>query len=246
MLLLVEANEDGRVRLHALLSEAYHIVDAADGREGIERAARIMPDIVLSAVHLPGVSGFQLCRSLKQARCTCHIPVVLLLPGTNNPARLDALRHGADASLCRPIAPEELSLQLANLIELRRTLRRFNRLRPAAPVALCPENRADDGVFLRKLHQSVLAHLDEPDFDLQILCREVQMSRTQLYRKLKELTSQSVAKYVRSVRLGVARHLLETTALSIGEVAFRVGFRDQSYFTRTFVGKFGVRPREVR
>lgn len=245
LLLLIEDNEDVLYYIHTLLGGRYHIAEARDGQEGVEKARLLVPDIIISDVMMPRLDGFELCRSLKQDVRTSHIPIVLLTAKAAEADKFMGIQYGADAYLTKPVNEKELILRLEALIELRRRIQQHYRRFVSDSVESLPADE-DGSSFLKEIHAIVIDHIGDQNFGPSELCRAIGMSRTQLYRKLKALTNYTIANYIRSLRLHKARQLLKTTGLSIGEIAVRVGFNDQSYFSRTFSAEFGAPPSSAR
>ncbi|UOQ54841.1 two-component regulator propeller domain-containing protein [Hymenobacter cellulosivorans] len=237
----------------ALASEGYRIVMAASGPEAAQLAASLVPSLVVSDVMMPpGFDGFELCRQLKTAVTTSHIPVVLLTARATATDRIEGLETGADAYLTKPFAPRELRAQVRNLLALRR------RVGPelAAPEPSAPESfRAYaaavaalpslDQTFLTKVEEAVEQHLDNGEFSVEMLSEEVALSRAQLHRKLKALTGQAPSDFIRSLRLRRAHVLLAARAGSVSEIAYQVGFNSPAHFSTSFSKQFGYAPSEV-
>ena len=243
LVLLIEDNADVITYLTSFLSGDYRIATATDGRQGIEQAIELTPDLVVSDVMMPEKDGFEVCETLKTDERTSHIPVILLTAKSDTAARLEGLTHGADAYLAKPFNKEELLVRMEKLIELRQRLQeRFDKF--SKFVKSEPATRED--IFLQKLIRIVEANLADEHFGLPDLCRKAGLSRSQLFRKLKALTGKSTTHFIRSIRLAKGKSMLETTDITVSEVAFAVGFGSASYFTRMFGEEFGIAPGEVR
>ena len=244
-ILIVEDNPDVQAYLQACLEGQYEIIKAGNGQEGIDKALEIVPDLIISDVMMPEKDGFELCRYLKKNERTSHIPIVLLTARADEASRLEGLEGGADAYLPKPFNQKELFVRLKKLIELRQRLQA--RYQQASPFSLPPEaafSREDD--FIKKVQAQMKAHLSDETFGVRELAGELAMSRSQVFKKLKALTGQSIAQYMRSYRLHCARQLLKSSTLSVSEVAYAVGFRDPAYFSRVFSDAFGAPPSEAR
>ncbi|MBL7775025.1 MAG: response regulator, partial [Saprospiraceae bacterium] len=245
-LLLIEDNADVVRYVASLLAADYEIHEAANGREGVEAAFRLVPDLVISDVMMPEMDGYQVCRILKTDELTCHIPIVLLTAKADRQSKIKGLTHGADEYLPKPFDPEELFVRLEKLLELRRRLQE----KYAGPDQLSTLARSAaaslDELFLQKAISIVEVRLADEEFDMPQLCLALNMSRSNLFRKLKALTGKSATDFIRSIRLKKAKDLLETTDMNVMEVCYAVGFGSPNYFSRVFQEAFGVTPSEVR
>src|SRR5690606_2503562 len=182
---------------------------------------------------MPKMDGVELCRRLKTNEKTAHIPLILLTARASGGDRLEGLETGADDYLIKPFEAAELLVRIKNLIDSRRKLREhFSR-----EIILQPTGIAISSVdehFLNNAIRTIEEHMSDAAFGLDVFCRELGMSRTQLFRKLKALTNYAPGDFIRLMRLKRAAELLSRGAGSIGEVAYRVGFQDPSYFTKSF------------
>ena len=246
LVLLIEDNPDVTTYLASFLSGEYRIITAANGQEGIEKAFGHIPDLVVSDVMMPEMDGFEVCRTLKTDERTSHIPVILLTAKADMTSKIEGLKHGADAYLAKPFNKEELLVRLEKLIELRRELQERYGRNDIFLKNVISQPLSLDEIFLQKVIGIVEANLADEDFGMHELCRAVHMSRSHLFRKLKALTGKSTTVFIRSIRLGKARELLETTGLNVSEVAYGVGFSNPKYFSRVFQEEFGIPPSEVR
>lgn len=244
-LLLVEDNTDVVQYLSSLLSADYHIHKARNGKEGVEAAFHIVPDLVISDIMMPEMDGLDLCRILKTDIRTSHIPVIMLTAKADLDSRLEGLEFGADAYLAKPFEERELKVQLRKLYELRQALRK----RYAEPGLPAPSNlpafRRED-IFFQKLHAALEENYSNAAFGVPEFCSVMTMSRPNLYRKLTALTGKNIEDYLRSFRLRKAHELLRNTDLNVQEVAWDCGFNDAAHFTRVFHAEFGINPSRVR
>lgn len=250
-LLLIEDNPDVRTYIEDLLKKTYQITVAENGQEGIDKALELIPDIIISDVMMPLKDGFEVCQTLKTDERTSHIPIILLTAKATTENRIEGLRGGADAYLTKPFNKEELFVRLEKLVELRKALQ----ARYAAPVPFLQQVQAKskpkaepslDDLFLQKLVKVVRDRLDDPDLAVADLCRAVNLSNMQVNRKLKALTGRTPSRFIRSIRLEKGMELLQTTELTISEIAYDVGFSDPNYFSRSFSEEFGHPPNVIR
>ena len=245
VLLIVEDSREVADYLAAILKSEYRIECAQDGKSGLEKALNLIPDIILSDVMMPEMDGIALLEKVKHDIRTSHIPVVMLTAKADVASRLSGLESGADAYLAKPFDEKELHIVLKNLIAIRTKLHE----RYASPDDFPPppENgyKIEDA-FMEKVRHVLEANLDDDEFGIAQLCRELAVSRTQLYRKFKSVSNQSIADYFKLLRLFKSKLLLSTTKMNVTEVAFASGFKNLSYFSREFTHHFGKSPKEFR
>ncbi len=244
-ILIVEDHSDMRNLLADFLHDHYEISIAENGQRGIEMALEIVPDLVISDIMMPEMDGLQFTRKLKLNMVTSHIPVILLSVKNQLEYRIEGLEVGADAYVSKPFSYKELRLRIRNLLEIREQLkRRFSNdhqlTAAAAAVTLL------DKEFMQKCQQSVEKHIGEQNFNVDILCREIGMSRTQAYRKVKNITGFSLNELIIHIKLRRALKLLSDSQLNISEIAYSLGFCDHAHFSRHFHKKFGCPPKEFR
>lgn len=251
LVLIVDDYPDILQYLCSALSDRYWVESAADGREGLEKALQLTPDLIISDVMMPEMDGMELCRHLKQNPVTSHIPVVLLTARADADSKLEGLNNQADAYLAKPFSPAELGLILRNLLANREALRKY--YLAAAGLSATSEApnpavgiSALEQAFLERAHEVVIQHLDDPDFHVDDLCRAMLMSQSQLHRKLTALTGMPANRFIRKIRLQEAAQLLRSTSLNVAEVAYDTGFRDPDYFGRAFRKMYGMAPTEYR
>lgn len=247
LILVIEDNADVVTYLKSCLEPDYDLDVAYNGSFGIKKALQNIPDLIICDVMMPGKSGFEVCQTLKNDERSSHIPIVLLTARADAASRLEGLGVGADAYLAKPFVKEELDIRLEQLMALRHTLQlKYARL---VVSSTHPEN--DDSPptpetsFLLKLNQIIQEHMEDPGFSNAQLASRMQLSQSQLFRKIKALTGKSTAIYIRSLRLHKAKKLLETTNLNVSEIGYMVGFNDPSYFSRSFQKEFGVPPSAI-
>ena len=245
MLLIIEDNADVTEYIISCLDKDYALHTARNGKEGVEKAREIVPDVILCDVMMPEMDGFEACRILKSERSTSHIPIILLTAKATQEDKVAGLSQGADAYLTKPFDKEELLVRLKNLAAVSQRLQERLSMAPG-PDEQPSEQEQREATFLKELHEIVETNMSDESFDTNRLCRAIAMSRTQLHRKLKALTGQATASYIRSIRLQKAKTLLESTDMPIGEIAIQVGYKDFSHFSRSFAKEFGVLPSEVR
>ncbi len=230
-----------------------NIYFAYNGQAGIEKALETIPDLIISDVMMPIKDGFEVVETLKNDERTSHIPIILLTAKADVQSRLAGLRRGADAYLSKPFHQEELLVTVDNLLETRKKLQLkyqqtiFTTEAPVTPERpLAKENTDVEDVFLQNIRLLIEENYTQEDFGLPQLCLKAGMSRSQLFRKMKALTDIAPSDLIRSHRLNRAKALLESGTVNVAEAAWRVGFKDPSYFSKLYQEEFGVAPSAVK
>jgi signal transduction histidine kinase/DNA-binding response OmpR family regulator/ligand-binding sensor domain-containing protein len=241
-ILLVEDNAGVRAYVRRHLAKDYRLLEAADGRDGLAQAREALPDLILSDVMMPAMDGIELCRALKADPATDFIPVILLTARAEMEDRIGGLEEGADDYLTKPFEVAELQARIANLIRSRQRLReRFSD--PPLTVQPTPvEVASTDQAFLDAVRTVIEANLANEDFSVDQLAEAVGFSRVHLYRRLQELIGEAPSALIRSMRVGRAAQLLAQQAGTVSEVAYGVGFKSVSHFSRVFRKHHGHPP----
>src|SRR5690606_4445395 len=222
--------------------ENYHIVTATNGEKALLQLSKYEIDIVLSDVMMPGVDGFELCKSIKEDIETSHIPVILITAKSGSESAVEGLELGADAYLTKPFSVKQLRLQVHNILQSRRLLRERFHSSLIEPQTLS-YNKTDQK-FLDAIIKVVEENLLVSNFGVEELSREAGISRSGLHKKLKKLIGLGPNELIRSVRLKHAAKMIATQEYSVSEVAYSTGFSSPSYFTKCFTREFGVNPKE--
>jgi signal transduction histidine kinase/ligand-binding sensor domain-containing protein/DNA-binding response OmpR family regulator len=241
--LLVEDNKEFRIALTDSLSRSFNVLSASNGSEAFELAVKSVPDIIVSDVMMPGMDGFELCRKVKSTLEVSHIPVVLLTAKTNSESRETGYESGADSYLAKPVNVSLLETRIRGLIELREKLKK----RFQTTIDLEPEKvnlTSLDEKFILKAKEIVEKNIDDETLNVHRLVKEMSTSNSMLYRKITGLTGLSPNEFIKNIRLKRAAQLLSENKFNISEVAFAVGFHDQSYFSVCFKKHFGKTPSE--
>ncbi len=247
IILVVEDNYDMREYIKESMESNCHVEEAVNGEQGVRKAIKIIPDLIISDMMMPKMGGNELVRILKNEETTSHIPIILLTAKAAHEDKLDGLETGADDYLTKPFDIKELQVRVKNLINNRKKLQeKYSKFK-----SLKPENQEQklngiDEKFMLKVAKVIDEHLSEEEFDIEYFCNEVAMSRTQLHRKLKALTGKSASLYIRSVKLAKAKKMIEDREGNISEIAYSVGFSSPIYFSRCFKDEFGYPPSELK
>ncbi|NII27273.1 response regulator [Pseudoflavitalea sp. X16] len=240
-LLLVEDNEDFRFYLKDNLRQYFTILEAADGKEGWQKALGHHPDLVVSDISMPEMSGTDLCRKIKKDQRTSHIPVILLTALAGEEQQLKGLETGANDYLTKPFNFEILLSRIRNLLTqqaiARKTFEKRIEVNPADVSVASPDEQ-----FLHQVMEMIEKNMSNPDFSVEELSRGVYMSRVALYKKVLALTGKTPIEFIRSVRLKRAAQLLEKSQMTVAEIAYEVGFNNPKYFSKYFKSEYHVLP----
>ncbi|NIA31535.1 MAG: response regulator, partial [Actinobacteria bacterium] len=245
LILIIDDSEDEREYIRDELSLVYSILEAKNGKEGLEKAVKAMPDLIVSDIMMPVLDGIELCKKIRRNKITSHIPLILLTARNSEEYQLKGLKTGADDYVTKPFNIRTLRARIQNLLESRKKLRkRFSREIKIQPkdITITPI----DEKFLQHAIEIVEEHISDEKFDVGMFCEKVGMSRSQLFRKLKALTSQTPLEFIRTIRLKRAAQLLEKSQFTVTEICYQVGFNYPSHFTQHFHAQFGVAPKEYR
>ena len=253
LILLVEDNADVVAYTASCLPD-YKLAVGRDGREGLEIATEIIPDLIITDVMMPFIDGFEMSLKLRTDERTSHIPIIMLTAKADVESKLKGLELGADAYLEKPFNKEELLIRIKKLLELRKKLQEYysNKLMSENDKIILQEpginlvNEVQENLFVKKAREVVEAHLAHNNFTVENLCSEVFMSHSQLHRKLDALTGFSPVRFIRAIRLNKAKELLQNPENNISNVAFECGYQDAGYFARVFKQEFGTTPQEWR
>ncbi len=240
-ILIVEDNEELRFYLKDNLKSDYHIEEATNGKEGWEKTKLLNPDLVVSDIMMPLMDGVELARKIKTETLTAHIPVVLLTAMGSEEKQLEGLKAGVNDYITKPFTFEILASRINNLLAQQRLLqKRFQKQIEVNPeeVTITPV----DEKFLKQALEAVEKQIDNPDFTVEDLSRELCISRVTFYRKIVSLTGRSPLEFIRSIRLKRAAQLLNKSGLSIAEIAYQVGFNDPKIFSKFFKEEFNMLP----
>ncbi len=240
-ILIIEDNADMRLFIKNEFLDHYSFSEAKNGMEGVDRAVKEIPDVIICDIMMPGIDGYEVCRKLKQDERTSHIPIIMLTAKSSEQHTIDGLESGADDYIAKPFSSAILRARIKNLINSRKLLRKKFIKEPFAPIQELSPSKVDERLF-KKAYDIVEKNLNNPDFDVLDFARELGMSRTQLYRKINAVSGQSVKEFIRIIRLKKAAELLLKREKNISEVAFTVGFNSLWSFTSSFKEYFGISP----
>ena len=241
-ILIVEDNPELRFMLRDVFSSVYSVILAVDGIDGLEKVNEWHPDIVLSDVMMPRLSGFDMCQKIKSNLDTCHIPVVLLTARTTIESNIEGLKNGADDYITKPFNIRTLVVRCNNLINNRRILQDKFSKHPDSSAKVLATNE-QDMAFIERVCAVIEKYIDDPEFDVPTLCSELNMGRTKLFSKMKGISAQTPNDFILNIRLKKASfYLREKPDMSIADITYALGFSSPKYFSKCFKDQFGVAP----
>ena len=271
LMLLVEDNQELREFLRSIFSPMYRVVEAADGREGANKALKYLPDIIISDVMMPEKDGIEMTRELRADMTTSHIPIILLTAKTTIESKLEGLEYGADDYITKPFSATYLQARVENLLMQRKKLQSFYRDslmhihisagQEDAPVATdVPSAEEDtsetvpatldmspnDRKFMDKLVELMEQNMDNGELVVDDLVRELAVSRSVFFKKLKTLTGLAPIEFIKEMRIKRATQLIETGEFNMTQISYMVGINDPRYFSKCFKAQVGMTPTEYR
>jgi len=245
ILLIVEDNAEVREFIREQLEEDYRILEAENGVQGLELSQKEIPNLIISDLMMPEMDGYDFCKQIRNDEKTSHIPIIMLTAKAGLENKLKGLETGIDAYLTKPFKVKELQVRIRKLIQQRKQLQdQFSE-----SGLIQTTNVTDDSiekVFLEKAISVVESNFSNDQFKVNQFAGSLNMSPSQLNRKLQALVDQSAVQFIISVRLQYAAKLLRLKNKTIAEISYEVGYNDQAYFTRVFKKQFGVSPSEFR
>ncbi len=241
IILIVEDNSDVRNYIRELMETDYKVIEASNGEEGLSEANDEIPDLIITDVMMPEMDGFQFCKTVRNNEKTSHIPLVMLTAKAGFEDKIEGLESGIDAYMTKPFKAKELEVQVKNLLKQRKLLReRFSKLTVIKPSEVSAISA--DQVFLQKAIEKIENHFGDFQFSVEHLAEHLNMSISQLNRKLNALIGQPSGQLIRSLRLQRAADLLKQNSASVSEICYNLGFNDHAYFSRAFKKQFGCSP----
>ena len=215
------------------------VLDAMNGKDGLELALSTIPDIIISDIMMPGMDGRELCGRIKKDERTSHIPVIILTALASKDYVKEGLLTGVDDYITKPFDIDMLQTKIENLLMMRKSLKeKYTKMMLLKPTHA--SFKTLDEKFLEKAIKIIEKYIDDPKFNIDKFTSEVGVSRMQLYRKIDALTNMTVKEFVNDIRLKRAEQILSEKKINITEVAYSVGFNDLSYFGKCFRRKYGI------
>ncbi|PWJ41795.1 hybrid sensor histidine kinase/response regulator transcription factor [Sediminitomix flava] len=237
----VEDNIDLRNFVGNILEGYFKIVPFTNGKECMEALEKEWPDLILSDILMPKMNGLELCKLVKSDIKTSHIPVVLLTSRTSTDERIEGLEVGADTYISKPFEMKHLIASIQNVLNNRQKLR--ERFQVAYPIPLDKKQQSEtDHIFLERLYKLLEENLSNEDIDLEEFAKELFMSRSQFFRKVKSITNSTPQEIIRSFKLKKASEYLSDGKYTVADVVVKTGFKSRTHFSKLFKEHFGQTP----
>jgi len=242
-ILTVEDNEEFQQLLYKQLTKKYHVLQEKNGKEALDTMDKENVDVVICDIMMPVMDGLEFCKRIKEDLRFSHIPIILLTAKTNLESKIEGISYGADEYIEKPYSTEYLIARIDNLLENRRKIKETFRNSPELAFHSITHSKADEE-FLQKLISIIHDNLDEPDLNIDKLAVEAAVSRSTLYRKVKNVSELSPNDFIMLIRLKKAAELIKEKQYQISEIAYMVGFSSPNYFSKCFLKQFGVSPKD--
>ncbi len=243
-ILIIEDNIELRNYVEEYLSEYYKVYCAENGQEGLLICRKILPILCVADIMMPVMDGLRFCEELKKDEAISHIPVILLTARSENEDKVQGYNVGADDYMVKPFDPALLKTRIVNIINSRKELKAKFSGEVDSEISLLTHSPIDEE-FMKKITELIDKKIGEADLTTSLLCQELNMSSSKLYRKIKELTDLAPNEFIRTIRLKQAAGLLKSRRYNVSEVSVLVGFNDPLYFSRCFKKQFGYPPSQL-
>ncbi|MFO7370059.1 MAG: ATP-binding protein [Bacteroidales bacterium] len=242
-LLVIEDEKEMRKFIEGELSDDFAVSVAPDGVAGLRLAGEMVPDLIITDIRMPGVSGLELCKVLKNQMITSHIPIIILSSKVSVDDQIEGLETGADVYMVKPFSINHLKAQIYSLISFKQNIYRRN----LKETSLIPQEALTsklDEEFMRKVTTFIESNLTDSGLSVDQLAQCVLLSKVQTYRKIKAISGLSIVEFIRTIRLKKAAQLILEKRMSFSEISFETGFSTPSYFSKCFHDHFGKTPSE--
>lgn len=251
-ILIVEDNQELRFFLKTIFIQHFNIIEAENGKTGLEKSKDYQPDIIVSDVMMPEIDGIEMARELREDILTSHIPIVLLTAKSTIESKIESMKLGVDDYITKPFSAAYLKARIFNLLEQRKRLQALYcaSLLPAlseqSQVESAPILSSNDQKFMKKVLETIEQHIDNGELTVEDIASEVSMSRSVFFKKLKTLTGLSPIEFLKEIRMKRAAQLIETEEYNMSQIAYMVGINDPHYFSKCFKQQYGITPTEYK
>lgn len=252
-MLLVEDNLELRFFLRSIFVSEFNVIEAANGAEGLDKALKFVPDMIISDIMMPEKDGIAMTQELRANMVTSHIPVVLLTAKTDMDSKLQGMELGADDYITKPFSATYLKARVGNILAQRIKLQQLycDNLMNIQPVVeeeqqVQPEMSSHDRKFMEKLTKLMEKNMDNGELIVDDLVKELAVSRSVFFKKLKMLTGLAPIEFIKEMRVKRAAQLIESGDFNMTQIAYMVGINDPRYFSKCFKQRFGMTPTEYK
>jgi YesN/AraC family two-component response regulator len=245
-ILIIEDNPEVRMFIKNQLTKNYEIIEAENGMMGLDLAYQIIPDLIISDIMLPGKDGLMITETLKNDIRTSHIPIIILTAKGSVEQQIEGLRINADAYIVKPFNIQFLEENIKNLLRKREALKGHYSSELPNESQRNAVSKKIDRKFVNEFSAIIENNISNEDFTVNDICKELGISRVQLYRKVKAVLGYNINEYILDVRMQKAKYLLLNEDLTIAEISDKVGFSSQAYFATVFKSKLGVSPKAFK
>jgi ligand-binding sensor domain-containing protein/signal transduction histidine kinase/DNA-binding response OmpR family regulator len=242
-ILITDDNVQMRNYLAQVFQQNFIVYEAANGNEGLKIAKEFQPDIIISDVVMQDTTGIDFCKAVKESPALNHIPFILLTGSFSPESKLKGIEYGADDYITKPFEKDMLVARVQSLLRKQQNLQKYfydEITHRKNTLNISGEYKG----FLENCIAIVEQHLDDDNFNIQVLAREIGMSHSSLYKKIKTISGQSANAFIRYIRLRKAAEMFINTNHNINETAFYIGIKDIKYFREQFTKTFGMKPSE--
>lgn len=244
-IIVVEDNKDLNNYICSSLTDKYKVIGLYNGEEALIKSIKIIPDLIITDLMMPKMDGNELVKELKDNINTCHIPIIMLTAKTNNEDIKNGYIIGVDEYITKPFDLSILKVRIDTLIANREKLKEIYSKDLSLDnigIDLTPS----DEKFMQNLYSVLKENLSNPELNIEFLCEKVGMSKSNLYRKIKQITDYSPNEFIRNFRLNIAAKMLKETEMTITEIYCAVGYNSLAYFSNSFKAIYGISPSEYK
>jgi CheY-like chemotaxis protein/ligand-binding sensor domain-containing protein/AraC-like DNA-binding protein len=247
-ILIVEDNKELRNFLSSVLSTLYIVLEAENGKEALKILPDSSPDLIISDIMMPEMSGIELTKAIKTDINISHIPIVLLSAKNDMDSKLEAMECGVDDYITKPFSSAYLEARIDNLLKIRKQLQEYYRSSLTSGVISIskPSVTSQDDLFIQSIMKYIEENIENSELSIDGIALFIGLSRTSLFKKIKSLTGLAPVDFIKEIRIQRAAQLIETGEFNISQVAYLIGMNDPRYFSKCFKQKFGVSPREYK
>lgn len=242
-ILIIDDDPDLRTYLEDHLQERYNVYTAQDGAEGLEKAEKANPQVVITDLMMEGADGFEVCRTLRNSLTSSHIPIIVLSGDAQN--KVKALESGANVFIEKPFDMDYLLSQIEGLVRMQAEMREHYSKKFVVEPAKLVISSMDEALLARAM-EHIERNMDNNDYDVDEFVFDMAMGRTILYRKLKDITGMSIKEFILDIRLKRAAQLLKESDLTVAEISDRTGFANPKYFSVCFKRRFETSPSDFK